>query len=72
MRNIIYALIYKTIKLLGDDFMLALLLANRVILGTSGYTFEDVPNTLKPQVYQILKDKGIEFLAGDYEPPTNP
>ena len=51
--------------------MLALLLANRVILGTSGFTFEDVPNTMKPQVYQILKDNGIEFLAGDYVPPTN-
>lgn len=68
MRNLIYRLIVKTIKLLGDDIMLALLLANRVILGTAGYTFDQVPNTLKPQVYQILKDNGVEFLAGEYTP----
>lgn len=68
MRNFIYSLILKIIKLLGDDIMLALLLANRVILGTAGYTFEQVPNTMKPQVYTILKDNGVEFLAGDYTP----
>lgn len=70
MRNFIYFLIYKLLKILGDDFMLALLLANRVILGTAGYNFEQVPNTLKPQVYAILKENGIEDLAGDYTPPT--
>lgn len=60
-------LIYKIIiKILGDDYMLVLLLANRVILGTAGYTFEQVPNVLKPQVYDALKDNNVEFLAGGY------
>lgn len=62
-------LIYKVIiKILGDDYMLVLLLANRVILGTAGYTFEQVPNVLKPQVYAVLKDNNVEFLAGGYTP----
>lgn len=56
------------IKLLGDEDMMALLLAQRVILGKM--TFEEVPNSLKPQVYDHLKDSGVEFLAGDYVPPT--
>lgn len=55
-------------KLLGDDEMMALLLAQRVILGKM--TFEEVPNSLKPQVYEHLKDSGVEYLAGDYQPPT--
>ena len=58
------------IKLLGDDEMMALLLAQRVILGKM--EFKDVPDSLKPQVYADLKDSGVEFLAGDYQPPTNP
>lgn len=53
------------IKLIGDDFMMALLLAQRVILGK--LEFEQVPSTLKPQVYSDLKDSGVEFLAGDYD-----
>lgn len=56
------------IKLLGDDEMMALLLAQRVILGK--LEFEAVPETLKPQVYEHLKDSGVEFLAGDYKPPV--
>lgn len=48
--------------------MMALLLAQRVILGKM--EFETVPNALKPQVYEHLKDSGVEFLAGDYTPPT--
>lgn len=57
-----------TIKLLGDEVMMALLLAQRVILGKT--KFEEVPELLKPQVYEHLKDSGVEFLAGDYVPPT--
>lgn len=57
-------------KLLGDEDMMALLLAQRVILGKM--EFETVPSTLKPQVYEILKESGVEFLAGDYQPTTNP
>ena len=63
--------IYKIlIKLLGDEDMMALLLAQRVILGKM--EFNTVPDALKPQVYEHLKDSGVEFLAGDYQPPTNP
>ncbi|HCG4535572.1 TPA: hypothetical protein NJY08_004417 [Salmonella enterica subsp. enterica serovar Typhi str. AG3] len=54
------------IKLLGDDEMMALLFAQRVILGKTA--FEDVPSSLQPQVYEHLKDSGVEFLAGDYQP----
>ena len=56
------------IKLLGVDEMMALLLAQRVILGK--LEFKDVPDSLKPQVYEHLKDSGVEFLAGDYKPPV--
>lgn len=48
--------------------MMALLFAQRVILEKT--EFEEVPSSLKPQVYEHLKDSGVEFLAGDYEPPT--
>lgn len=48
--------------------MMALLLAQRIILGK--LEFVDVPESLKPQVYDHLKDSGVEFLAGDYVPPT--
>lgn len=58
------------IKLLGDDEMMALLFAQRVILGKTD--FKDVPSSLQPGVYEHLKDSGVEFLVGDYQPPTNP
>lgn len=45
---------------------MALLLANQIILGKLEFT--KVPSSLKGQVYQILKDAGVEFLAGDYVP----
>ncbi|MBS4173468.1 hypothetical protein [Bacillus sp. FJAT-49736] len=50
--------------------MMALLFAQRVILGKT--EFKDVPDSLKPGVYENLKDSGVEFLAGDYQPPINP
>ncbi|WP_342471651.1 hypothetical protein MHH70_12600 [Metasolibacillus sp. FSL H7-0170] len=50
--------------------MMALLLAQRVILVK--LEFEAVPTSLKPQVYEHLHDSGVEFLAGDYQPPTTP
>lgn len=65
IRSFLYKIL---IKLLGDDDMMALLLAQRVILGK--LEFEAVPNSLKPQVYEDLKDSGVGFLAGDYTPPT--
>jgi hypothetical protein len=51
----------------GGEDMMALLLAQRIILGK--LEFEQVPSTLKPQVYEILDESGVAFLAGDYEPP---
>ncbi|MED3549948.1 hypothetical protein [Cytobacillus praedii] len=50
--------------------MMALLFAQRVILGKTD--FKDVPSSLQPGVYEHLKDSGVEFLVGDYQPPTNP
>ncbi|WP_198286497.1 hypothetical protein [Bacillus sp. AP8] len=47
--------------------MMAMFFAQRVILDKT--KFEDVPNSLKPQVYEHLKDSGLEYLAGDYQPP---
>ena len=65
MRKLITKLI---IKLLGDDVMMTLLFAQRVILGKT--KFEEVPTLLKPGVYEHLVDSGVEYLAGDYQPPT--
>lgn len=64
-RNMLTNLI---IKIIGDDVMMAMLFAQRVILEKN--TFEQVPNTLKPQVYEILVECGMEFLAGNYKPPV--
>ena len=46
--------------------MMALFFAQRVILGKT--EFDAVPSTLKSGVYENLKDSGVEFLAGDYQP----
>lgn len=46
--------------------MISVLLAQRIILDKM--TFEQVPNSLKPQVYLHLLDSGVEYLAGDYVP----
>lgn len=48
--------------------MMAILLAQRVILGKTD--FKDLPSTLQPLVYEVLEESGLEFLAGDYTPPT--
>ena len=58
------------IKIFGDDRMIALLFAQRIILGKN--TFEEVPSSLKPGVYEHLLDSGVEHLAGDYQPPEAP
>ena len=65
---IIRLLVKILIKLIGGDDMMALLLAQRVIL--LKLEFDAVPEVLKPQVYEYLVDSGVKFLAGDYEPPT--
>lgn len=56
------------IKIIGDDDMMAMLFAQRVILDKT--KFEEVPNSLKSEVYEHLVDSGVEFLAGDYQPPA--
>ena len=53
-------------NMIGDKIMMAMLFATRVILEKN--TFEQVPKTLKPQVYDILKENNMEFLAGDWKP----
>lgn len=63
---IVRFLINIIIKLIGDDIMVALFFAQRVILGNT--EFNDVPSTLKTGVYENLKDSVVEFLAGDYQP----
>ena len=57
---------YFGIKLIGDEKMMSLLFASRVILEKTKW--EDVPATLKQPVYEELLLVGMEFLAGDYEP----
>lgn len=66
---IVRFLIQKILLKLGDEVMMALFFAQRVILGKT--EFNDVPSTLKPAVYEHLKDSGVEFLAGDYQPPVS-
>lgn len=48
--------------------MMAMFFAQRVILGKTA--FEEVPETLKPGVFENLRDSGVAFLAGDYVPPV--
>lgn len=61
--------IKQIIKIWGDDVMMAMFFAQRVILGKTA--FEEVPSSLQPAVYEHLEDSGVEYLAGDYQPPTN-
>lgn len=46
--------------------MIALFLAQRIVIDK--LEFVDVPEVLKPEVYTILVDSGVGFLAGDYKP----
>ena len=45
----------------GDKLMMAMFFAQRVILQKT--TFAEVPNTLKPQVAEILIDSGLPELV---------
>ena len=65
LRNIFIKII---MNMIGDKIMMAMLFATRVILEKN--TFEQVPKTLKSQVYDILKENNMEFLAGDWKPDT--
>ncbi len=62
-------LIYKILLRIGDVIMMAMFFATRVINGRN--TFEQVPNSLKPQVYDILVENGVEHLANGWK-PTEP
>ena len=54
------------LKLNGDVEMMAMFLAQRIILGK--LEFELVPTTLKAQTYEVLKESGVEFLANGWTP----
>lgn len=58
---IVRFLIQILIKLLGDDVMMAMFFAQRVILEKT--KFKDVPDSLKPQVKEILEDSGLGYLT---------
>ena len=62
--------IYLILKLRGDDVMMAMMFATRVILGKT--QFNEVPAKLQPAVYDILLENGVEYLTGDYKPPAKP
>lgn len=51
--------------MMGDKIMMAMLFATRVILEKN--TFEQVPKILKPQVYDVLKENNMDFLAEDWK-----
>lgn len=64
IRAILNALINNILIFLsskGDKIMMAMFFAQRVILGKT--TFEEVPNTLKPDVAEILIESGLEYLV---------
>lgn len=64
MLNWIMHLLYKFI-IKGDDVMMAMLFAQRVILGKT--KFEEVPRTLKQQVADILVESGLGELVTEEE-----
>ena len=49
------------IYLVGGEVMMAMLLAQRVILGKM--TFAEIPEVLQPAVKEVLVDSGLGFLA---------
>lgn len=49
------------VALTGGEVMMAMLMAQRVILGKMA--FQDVPVSLQPQVKEILIDSGVGELA---------
>ena len=65
MRNFILRLLYK-LAMEGDEDMMALLFAQRVILGKT--EFKDVPVKLKPEVARILVEEcGLPELVTEEE-----
>lgn len=64
MLNLFRHLLYKFITK-GDEVMMAMLFAQRVILGKTA--FVDVPRTLKQQVADILVESGLPELVTEEE-----
>lgn len=64
MLNLLRHLLYKFITK-GDDLMMAMMFAQRVILGKT--KFEEVPGTLKQQVADILVESGLGDLVTEDE-----
>ena len=64
MLNLFRHLLYKLITK-GDEVMMAMLFAQRVILGKTA--FADVPRTLKQQVADILVESGLPELVTEEE-----
>lgn len=58
MRKLLFKIIYYILK--GDDLMMAMLFAQKIILGK--LTFNDVPARLKEQVKEVLIESGCEEL----------
>lgn len=56
-------ILYIIVKFAGKEgkIMMAMFFAQRVILGKTAY--KDVPQSLKPQVKEILEESGLGFLA---------
>ena len=63
MRNFIFNILFYLLK--GDDDMMAMLFAQKVILGKIGYC--EVPVKLREQVKEILIDSGLEDLVESCE-----
>lgn len=65
MRKAIWAIQRLLFRILwkGDLIMMAMLLAQRIILGKLEYA--KVPSTLKEQVADILRDSGLDDLIGE-------
>lgn len=65
LRHLLYKILFK-----GDDLMMAMMFAQRVILGKT--KFEEVPGTLKQQVADILVESGLGDLVTEeeYLPPV--
>lgn len=58
MRKLLFKIIYYILK--GDDLMMAMLFAQKIILGK--LTFNDVPAKLKAAVKEVLIECGCEEL----------
>lgn len=54
------ALLNNQVILEGGDNMIAMFVAQRILLGKADYATS--PNSLKPQVAQILRESGAEHL----------